>query len=167
MERELKKRLKITVTSADGEPSFTVDEGTTIKEIENLIKERYGVIKPKKKGQAFVKHSWISQKATPNDHLNFLLNKQLSELEEKLWKEKEKNKNLKKSIRDLTQCLTQAHTRICYINRTQEFDWVENHPSKIDIINGKKKAEEILIRFKLNQIEGEEEEEENFPAGQF
>jgi hypothetical protein len=134
-----------------------VDEGTTTKEIENLIKERYGVIKPKKKGQAFVKHSWISQKANPVDHLNFLLNKQISELEEKVWAEKEKNKNFKKAIKDLTQCLIQAHTRICYIDRVQEFDWIENHPSKVDIANGKKKAEEILIRFKLNQIDGEEE----------
>jgi hypothetical protein len=153
----LRKRLKITVTSAEGEPSFTVDEGTTTKEIEKQIKEKYGVIKPKKKGQAFVKHNWISQRATPEDHLNFLLNKQLSELEEKLWEEKEKNKNLKKVIKDLMQCLIQAHTRICYIDRTQEFDWIENHPEKIDITNGKKKAEEILIRFKLNQIDMEEE----------
>ena len=32
-------KLKITVTSADGEPSFTVEEGATIKEIEKQIKK--------------------------------------------------------------------------------------------------------------------------------
>jgi hypothetical protein len=149
----LVKKLKITVTSADGEPSFTVEEGTTIKEIEKRIRQDYGVIIPKKKGQAFKKHSWISQKATPDDLNIFHLNKQISDLEEKIYEEKERNKDLRKAIRDLTQCLIQAHTRICYINRTQEFDWVENHPEKVDILNGKKKAEEILIRFKLDQIE--------------
>ena len=150
------KKLKITVTSAEGEPSFAVEEGTTLKEIEKQIKQTYGVIRPKRKGQAFTKHSWISQKATPDDLNTFHLNKQISDLEEKIYKEKEVNKSLKKSIRALAQCLTQAHTRICYINRTQAFDWIENHPEKIDILNGKKKAEEILIRFKLNQIDEEE-----------
>ena len=154
------KKLKITVTSADGEPSFTIEEGTAIKEIEKQIEKDYGVIKPKKKGQPFKKHEWISQKATPDDINVFRLNKQISGLEEKIYKEKERNKDLRKAIRDLTQCLIQAHTRICYINRTQEFDWVENHPEKVDILNGKKKAEEILIRFKLNQID----EEENSPV---
>lgn len=150
-----KEKLKITVTSADGEPSFIVKEGTPIDKINKYIKEHYGVIKPEKRGQAFKKHEWISQKATPTEHLNLLQSQKIAELEEEVDREKTRNRELKKAIKNLEHCLTQAYTRICYIDRTQNFDWVENHPSKIDAIKGEERAKEIVIRLGLEQIEKE------------
>jgi len=161
--------VKITITSIEGdEPSFLVKEGTPIKEIEKQIKDRYGLVSPTKKGQNYRKHDWISQGATQSDSENYSLNQKILELNEVIYKEEERNRSFKKAIKNLERGLIQAHTKLSYIERTQNINWIENHPNKLDILNGTKKAQEIILRLNLDQIEkdlgfGEEEiPSENF-----
>ncbi|MCK9458773.1 MAG: hypothetical protein M0R80_03975 [Proteobacteria bacterium] len=146
-------KIKITITSIDREPSFLVDEYTSSREIEEYIKNRYGAQAPPKKGMQAKKHEWISQKSERTRDNSLYLEEEISQLREQIALQEREEKRLKQAIKNLNKCLVQAHTKIYYIDRTQNINWLDNVPSKEDIKSAKLKTEEILIRLKLEDIE--------------
>jgi hypothetical protein len=132
-----------------------VDEYTRDKEIDEYIRNMYGTQKPIKKGDQSKKHDWISQKSNKISDDSLYLREEMAELREQIALQEKEEKRLKKAINNLNKCLVQAHTKISYIDRSQEINWLENIPSKEDIKSAKIKVEAILIKLKLEDIEKE------------
>lgn len=147
------KSLKITVTTASGEPSFIIRADASIEAIEEMILNKYGLQEISKKGKKRIKHEWTSETTNRRVDPELFLRKKISILDENLDAQITENKELRKAIKNLIKCLRQAHTKICYIDRIQEFNWIENHPKKEDVKCAEKRVEEILLRLKLEEIE--------------
>ena len=100
---DIVEKLKITVTSAVGEPSFLVDEYTRGKEIDEYIRNMYGAQKPLKKGDQSKKHDWISQKSDRISDDSLYLREEMAELREQIALQEKEEKRLIRAINNLNK----------------------------------------------------------------
>ncbi len=139
-------RLKVTVTSLPGEPSFTMPINATEAEIIREIKDRF----PKRKG---VEYEWFSQPITikDRDDIVLVLRERITALEEELTGEKKKSRTLWSGLRKLKRLLIINTAKNCFMERSHPE--IEIAPLNQDTREAIKRIDGELIRLSLAELE--------------
>ena len=146
------KRIKITVTSAEGNPKFLVDKGTQEHEIKRIIRHKFGY-RYNAACTARFPHDWTSEEVSVADEENLYLKQKIADVGAEKDQLIAEISGLKKVIKRLKEELLTRQIKIGYLDRTKQLDWLETAPEREDRIKARKAIEALVLRETLAHLE--------------
>lgn len=146
------KKVKVTVTTAEGNPRFLVEKGTSIKDINKIIRNKFGYNYNETRTARFP-HEWISEEAGVVTEETLYLRQKIADIGVEKDNLLDEIDCLKKVVRKLKGELIARQIKINYVERTQKIDWIETPPEREDRIKARKSIQELAIRTILEHLE--------------